>query len=106
MNLQKTWAWIIGSIFLFIGIVGLLTDFFPIPNTHDWIHIVSGLIFVWAAWKGPTRKINQWFGSIYFIIGILGFVGLMDFIVVDLPINIYHLAVAGGITALIGFLAK
>jgi len=106
MNLQKTWALIIGGIFLLIGVVGLFTNAFPIPTTHDGIHIISGLIFIWAALKGPTKKVNQWFGVTYVLIGILGFAGLIEFIGVDLAINVYHLVVAGGISALIGFLAK
>jgi len=106
MGLQKTWAWIIGIIFLLIGVVGLFSDVFPIPATHDSIHIISGLIFVWAAWVGPTKAVNKWFGLLYVVIGILGFAGLLGFFGVDLAINIYHLVVAGGISALIGFLAK
>lgn len=106
MNLQKTWAWIIGLLFLLIGIIGLFTDKFPINSLHDGIHLASGFIWIWAAKMGPTKAVNRWFGLFYIVIGILGFVGLMNFIQVDLQINIFHLAVAGGVSALIGFLSK
>ena len=95
MNLQNIWAGIIGIIFLAIGVVGLVPETFPIAPIHDWIHIISGLILLGAVWKGLARQVNLWFGIIYGAIGVLGFFGLMDFIGVDLAINVYHLIIVG-----------
>lgn len=105
-NIQKIWAWIIGIIFLAIGIAGFAGAFEILHIIHDGLHILTGLIWIWAALIGPTKEVNKWGGIVYVVLGLIGFAGLLGAFGADLGINIYHLVVAGGASAAIGWFAK
>ena len=72
-------AFIIGIVFLIIGILGLIlytssrTIFgFQVDLVHNLVHLVTGVLGIAAAYTGRSRLFNQVFGIIYLLLGILG----------------------------------
>ena len=116
MSVQKTWAMIIGIILLLVGILGFvmsspLLGIFPVNTLHNVVHLVTGLIFVWAGFSSNmsmTKGTNQWLGVIYILVGIIGFFGVLGFLAISGgadPDNFLHLGI-GIVSALIGWMAK
>lgn len=113
MGTQRLWAQVIGIILLLVGILGFfmespLLGIFGVNTLHSVVHIVTGLIFIWAGFmSAPTKMVNQWLGVIYILVAILGFFGLLTFLNVSGgtdPDNFLHLAI-GVVSALIGWMA-
>ncbi len=112
MGTQKTWAWLIGVILVLIGIWGFISNpvagLFPVNALHNIVHLVTGLIFIWAAAKGAAKPANQWLGIIYVVVAILGFLGVLSFLAVaggNDPDNWLHLVI-GIVSVLVGYAAK
>lgn len=112
MGTQKTWAWIAGIVLLLVGILGFISapilGIFEVNATHNIIHLLTGLIFIWAAAKNAGKSANVWLGVIYIVVAILGFFGALSFISVasgNDPDTWLHL-VLGAISLLIGLTAK
>jgi hypothetical protein len=101
--MAKKLALIFGVIFVIIGITGLLggmgitrDGMFMTDSVHDWVHIISGIIFLVVAMAATARAALTMiaFGIIYIIVAILGFVGnnpALGFIVVNNADNWLHL---------------
>lgn len=112
--MAKTYAVAVGAVLLLVGIAGFLTHkmmgltFYP---AHNVIHIVSGLIGLWAGLgksaNGP-RLFAQIFGVVYTLVGLAGLAGLHDLGPIQLGLNtgynVIHLAV-GLLGLLAGFTA-
>ncbi|MDO8628221.1 MAG: DUF4383 domain-containing protein, partial [Nanoarchaeota archaeon] len=83
MSLQNSWAKILGFVLLIIGVLGFFTNpvlgYFGINDLHNIVHIVSGLIGIWAGFgaTGFATGFNKWFGTIYLLVAILGFFGVL-----------------------------
>ncbi len=102
--MAKTYAVIVGVILLIWGIIGLFTGSFlgialSAGALQTWLFIVAGILGVWLGFAGKgTKKYAQWFGVIFVLGGLLGFIlpGVMDAITLDngLVANVVHL-VAG-----------
>lgn len=82
MNI-KTTGILTGLIFIAVGLLGFVSNpiigeshdaIFHADTTHNFVHIVSGLLFITfaAAVPGYTKLFLQVFGVVYFLIGILG----------------------------------
>ena len=121
---QSTSAWttnrvvalVIGIVFLVIGILGLLIDTtggyllgFQVDLVHNLVHLITGVLGLWAAFGGWSRRFNQVFGIIYLLVGIAGlfpvfyFGGkLLGLMAVNGADNVLHLVV-GLVAALVGF---
>jgi len=112
---QKLWAQIIGIVLILVGILGFfmsspLLGFFGVNGLHNGVHIVTGLIFLWAGFAGnaPVKKVNQWLGVIYILIGIVGFFVALTFLNMEAgmdPDNWLHLVI-GVVSAIVGWTAK
>lgn len=97
---------VIGIVLLASGIMGsmpvFLTDgdlfgIFEVDKMLNFLHIISGAIGIVAALNGfLSRLYFQFFGVIYAIVTILGFVRAGDLYImhVNLADNIFHLAIA------------
>lgn len=112
MNIQKLWATIIGIVLLIVGIVGFfhhpILGLFGVNLLHNGVHLLTGAIFLWAglASSAPVKKVNTWLGVVYVLVAILGFFGLLTFLMVGGsmdPDNFLHLG-TGVVSALIGWL--
>ncbi len=114
----KKWTMVFGVIFLVLGLLGLIggvglvgTDgVFATNSAHDWVHIITGLIFILVAWKsaGSTSMLLKIFGVIYVLVAILGFVSssgeVLGFLAVNSADNILHL-ILGIVMLAAGFMA-
>jgi hypothetical protein len=87
-------------VFLLAGAVGFVE-----PNllgmhltpTHNVIHLVSGLLLLYVGFTGSpeaARGLSLVFGSVYFLLGLLGFVA-PSVVGSLLPDNVLHLALGG-----------
>src|ERR671913_164649 len=83
----KTAALTIGAIFILIGLLGFTNNpivgeadkaIFHADTMHNWVHIISGVLFVLVALAAPTSAsiVLIIFGIVYTIIGIIGFVSI------------------------------
>lgn len=115
-TLNRIVAFVIGIVFLLIGILGLIFDTtsgsllgFDVDLVHNLVHLLTGILGLAAAFTGWSRRFNQIFGIIYIVVGIAGLfpflyfdqrlLGLMH---VDAADNVLHLIV-GLIAAGVGF---
>ena len=112
MGAQKTWAWIIGVILVLVGIWGFLSEpilgIFATNTWHNLVHLITGLVFIWAGAKNMAKPTNTWLGLIYVLVGILGFFGILTFLAVaggNDPDNWLHIGI-GVISLLVGLTAK
>ncbi len=119
---QTTWtpnrivAFVIGIVFLIVGILGLILDTtsgsllgFDVDLVHNLVHLLTGILGLAAAFTGWSRRFNQIFGIIYLLVGIAGLspalyfdqrlLGLMHVNAAD---NVLHLVV-GILAAAVGF---
>jgi spore maturation protein SpmA len=119
--MTRTFALVIGVIFLVIGILGfasppdheLLLGIFAVNDLHNVVHVAVGLAGILAGWLGWSRLYCKALGVAYLLVGILGFVpGAMDsrdmlfgLIHLNLADNILHLVV-GAVAAYLGFASQ
>ena len=116
MEINRTWAKIIGIVLLLVGIAGFFAPGgmllgFQVNMLHNVVHLITGAIFAWAGFSAsaPTKKINLIFGIIYLLIAILGFVPGVDvmlnsLLATNMADHILHLAI-GVISVAIGWKA-
>jgi hypothetical protein len=124
---QSTSAWtvnrivalVIGVVFLIIAILGLLLDTtggyllgFQVDLMHNIVHLLTGILGLWAAFGGWSRIFNRVFGIIYLLVGIAGlipalYIGgkLLGMMAVNGADNVLHLVV-GIVAALVGFFVR
>ncbi|MBZ5597601.1 MAG: DUF4383 domain-containing protein [Acidobacteriia bacterium] len=110
--MAKLYCNVIGVVLLLGGVAGFFTSAVPLPMHHNAIHVLSGLVALWAGMSGggklavPFAKI---FGAVYTLLAIAGFLGIHDLgpIMLGLTtqVNIVHLVIGvAGLAA--GFATK
>jgi hypothetical protein len=111
-------ALVLGIVFLLAGIAGFFVSSsmavgsllgLDVDLMHNIVHLLTGILGIWAAFGGWSRIFNRVFGIIYIIIGLLGlipalyfngmFLGMMHINGAD---NVFHLVV-GIVAAAVGF---
>ncbi len=118
-DVPKTFAGIIGGVFLAVGLLGLILNptgglllgTFAVDLLHNVIHLVVGVAGIGAWYLGfvESRIFNKVLGVVYLVLGVLGFIpplfddgqflGILHLNNAD---NILHLVV-GAIAAYFGF---
>jgi len=85
---SKSAALLLGVIFIAVGLLGFIPN--PVVGTgsaiihadliHNWVHIVTGAVFIVAAvmMPGNASLMLKVFGVVYFLIGVWGMVLLGD----------------------------
>lgn len=114
-SLVKQFTWVLGVVFILIGIAGFFTGdmllVFQVNTVHNIVHLASGIIALAAVGSGESlaRLYLIVFGLVYALVTVLGFVlpggdvfGLMTLNMAD---NYLHGAIALASLA-IGFSAK
>lgn len=120
----KTAALVIGVIFIAVGLLGFVdnpivydsTDaIFHADSTHNMVHIVSGVLFVFIALASPSsaRTFIVLFGLVYLALGIWGMltVGadgmatLLGFLLVNENDNYLHIGL-GAVILLAGLVSR
>ncbi len=117
-DVPKTFAGIIGGVFLAVGLLGLILNptggfllgTFAVDLLHNIVHLVVGLAGLGAWYLGlvESRIFNKVLGVVYLVLGVLGFIpplfddgqflGILHLNNAD---NILHLV--GAIAAYFGF---
>src|SRR5205085_10147030 len=108
---QTTWtpnrivAFVIGIVFLIVGILGLILDTtsgnlvgFDVDLVHNLVHLLTGILGVAAVFTVCARRFNHILGIIYILVGLACLIpalyfherllGLIHVIAVD---NVLHL---------------
>lgn len=96
------WLWyskIQGSILLVGGtttIIGILTAGQVGLLTHEVVHVITALLFLWAGIivASPSKIIHQSIGFFYLVFAILGFLSVVEFPEMDLFLDSSHLFIA------------
>lgn len=81
----KKLSWIFAVVFLLVGILGFvpgitsdghLLGIFQVDTLHNIIHLVSGLVFLYAATAGAgmARTVFKVFGVVYALVAVIGLV--------------------------------
>ena len=114
MGFNAAWAKIIGIVLLLIGVLGFFMNgsvmMFAVNSTHNIIHIISGLILVWAGFASGgqnSKTANIIFGIVYLLVAIAGFVNMtsiIDLLALNAADNWLHLLI-GVITTAVGLWA-
>jgi len=112
-------AMVIGVVFFVVGILGLLLDTtsgsllgFDVDLVHNFVHLLTGILGLAAAFTGWSRRFNQVFGIIYLLVGLAGLIPalyfdqrLLGLMHVNAADNVLHLVV-GGVAAAVGFFVR
>ncbi len=118
MNIQRTFALVIGIVFILVGLLGFvpalvpggaLLGIFEVNTLHSVVHLLIGVFGVAAAYAGFPRIYNRVIGIVYFALAILGFIpalyfnnALLGLVSINLSDNLLHLVV--GLAAIyVGF---
>lgn len=115
--MAKSLGLLFGIVFLAIGILGfvpgitkddMLLGIFMVNGAHSIVHIVSGVIFLFASMSGAgaARLWFQIFGVIYAIVAILGFMnpnGMLLGMIANNPADTWLHVVLAVVMLLIGF---
>ncbi len=110
---------VIGVVFFVVGILGLLLDTtsgsllgFDVDLVHNFVHLLTGILGLAAAFTGWSRRFNQVFGIIYLLVGLAGLIPalyfdqrLLGLMHVNAADNVLHLVV-GGVAAAVGFFVR
>lgn len=81
----KKLSWILAIVFILVGVLGFvpgvtsggyLLGIFEVDTLHNLIHVVSGLVFAYAAItdENTARTVFKVFGVIYAIVAVVGLV--------------------------------
>lgn len=103
----KPLTWILGLVLLLVGILGFvpaltpngaLLGIFGVDMMHNIVHILSGVVGLWAASSGYqySRLYLMIFGLVYGLVAVLGFItgGVLGLFMVDMNDNYLHAAIA------------
>lgn len=110
-DLQRPMALVAGVVLTAVGLVGFFGATllgFGLNTPHNLVHLASGLLGLWAVWKGWSRAYNQWMGGFYLLLGLLGFIAggfMASLLGADTTDHWWHLFV-GAALALIGFVHR
>lgn len=79
-SLVKSLTWLLGVVFVLIGVAGFFVDgtliIFQVDTIHNVIHLLSGIVALAAVGAGESyaRLYLIVFGLVYLLVTILGFV--------------------------------
>lgn len=99
----KPLTWILGLVLLVVGILGFvlpspLLGFFEVDTMHNVVHILSGVVGLWAASTGYqySRLFLMIFGIVYGLVAVFGFMGgsVLGLFMVNMADNYLHAAIA------------
>jgi hypothetical protein len=118
MNIQRTFALVVGAVFILVGLLGFipalvpggaLLGIFAVNVLHSIVHLLIGVLGVAAAYTGFSRLYNRVIGVVYFLLAIIGFVpaliingALLGLVSINLADNLLHLVV-GAAALYVGF---
>ncbi|MEK7590682.1 MAG: DUF4383 domain-containing protein [Patescibacteria group bacterium] len=97
-------SWVLGAVLTLVGVAGFVMEspllgLFAVDPVHNIIHILSGLVGLFAASKGEgyARQYLIVFGVIYAVVAVLGFVmdgNILGLLMVNMEDNYLHGVIA------------
>jgi hypothetical protein len=78
-EMAKTFATVLGVIFVLLGIIGFINHDFlgmHLSNAHNWIHLISGIVALYFGTATDLRAAKNFdytFGVLYLLLGFVGF---------------------------------
>lgn len=105
INIQKTFALVLGLVLLIIGVWGFflpggttgeILRLFGVNLSQSILHVIAGAFGIYVGTKGMGRGYNISIGWIGIVLGILGFVLkdlLADLLNINTEITILHLVI-------------
>ena len=103
----KKLSWILAIVFLLVGILGFvpgittnghLLGIFEVDTLHNIIHLVAGLVFLWAAMSPAIGKtVFKVFGVVYAIVAVVGLIQgdtVLGLISTNMADHILHVVLA------------
>lgn len=103
-SLVKQFTWILGIVFILIGVAGFFTGdmllVFQVNTVHNIIHLLSGIVALAAVGSGESlaRLYLIVFGLVYALVTVLGFVlpggDIFGLMTVNMADNYLHAAIA------------
>lgn len=108
MDIQRLAAGGVGLALTLAGAIGQYTGtdtlvIFTVNTLHNYVHLASGVLGLICAllFSGlHARLFNKWFGAVYALVGVLGFIlpSLMaEYLNIGLADNLLHLAIGLGL---------
>lgn len=100
--LVKPLTWVLGIVLLVVGVLGFvlpspLLGLFEVDTIHNIVHILSGVVGLWAASTGYqySRLFLMIFGLVYALVAVLGFMSgsVLGLFVVNAFDNYLHAAI-------------
>src|SRR3989338_4950901 len=97
MSLQNIWAKILGFVLLIVGIIGFFNNpvlgIFGVDTLHNLVHVITGIFGIWVGFGSlnAATNFNKWFGVIYLLVAILGFLNLITFMTANMADHWLHL---------------
>jgi len=113
-DLQKLYAMVVGGVLAAVGVLGFFNNpilgLFAVNLAHNLVHLVSGGLGLWLANSGKGQMFNQYFGIVYTVIAVLGFIpvtaGLLsDWLAVTMTDTVLH-ATLGLVSLGVGYGVK
>lgn len=102
-SLVKSVTWILGIVFIAIGVLGFVNNpvlgLFEVDTVHNIVHLLSGLLALGAAATGESyaRLYLIIFGLVYGVVTVIGFTmggDILGLFVVNTADNYLHAALA------------
>lgn len=102
-SLTKTVTWLLGLVFVAIGLLGFVNDpllgLFEVDTVHNVVHLLSGIVAIIAVSSGESyaRLYLIVFGIVYALVTVLGFVkggDILGLFTVNQADNYLHAAIA------------
>lgn len=112
--LVKPLTWILGVVLTLVGVAGFFTDgmllMFEVSALHNAIHILSGLVALWAAGTSHdyARSYLMIFGIVYGLVAVIGFTmggSVLGLFMVNAADNYLHTVIAAA-CLIVGFGGK
>ena len=100
-DIQKTYAMVIGGVLAAVGLLGFFNNpilgLFAVNLAHNLVHLVSGGFGLWLGNSGKGQMFNQYFGIVYTVIAVLGFIPataglLQSWLAIDMTDTVLHAA--------------
>lgn len=100
---MKNIYYVLGAVLVLVGLVGFVNNpvlgMFEVNALHNIVHIVSGVLLLWAAMKdmGMMSLMGKVLGVVYLLVTILGFAmngDILGLMMVNMADNVLHLALA------------
>ena len=106
-DVQKTYAMVIGSVLVLVGILGfvptigkpLLLGIFGVNVAQNLLHLVGGGLMIWFAYSGSGKTANMVLGIVSAVVAVLGFVPVAKDLLaaifnINMSITYLHAAIA------------